>query len=65
MKAAEIMQKTDDEIRLEVEAARKEIFDMRCKFHTNQLTNSSRIRIRRKDIARLLTEATARKRAAK
>lgn len=65
MKAAEIKQKTDEEIRIEVEAARKEIFGLRCKFHTSQQINSSRIRTRRKDIARLLTEETARQRAAK
>ena len=64
MKAAEIREKTNEEIDLEIENCRREIFDLRLKFQTNQLENTSRIRILRKDIARMETEKTARRKSA-
>ncbi|MFA6930843.1 MAG: 50S ribosomal protein L29 [Lentisphaeria bacterium] len=64
MKAAEIREKTNEEIALEIEKCRREIFDLRLKFQTNQLENTSRIRILRKDVARFETEKTARRKSA-
>ena len=65
MKASEIREKTDQEIDLEIEQCRKEIFDLRLKFQTNQLEDTSRIRTLRRDIARMETEKTARRKSAK
>ncbi len=65
MKASEIREKTDQEINFEIEQCRKEIFDLRLKFQTNQLEDTSRIRTLRKDVARMETEKTARRKSAK
>jgi large subunit ribosomal protein L29 len=65
MKASEIREKTDQEIDFEIEQCRKEIFDLRLKFQTNQLEDTSRIRTLRRDIARMETEKTARRKSAK
>jgi len=65
MKASEIREKTDQEIDFEIEQCRKEIFDLRLKFQTNQLEDTSRIRTLRKDVARMETEKTARRKSAK
>ena len=64
MKAAEIREKTNEELDLEIENCRKEIFNLRLKFQTNQLEDTSRIRALRKDIARMETEKTARRKSA-
>ena len=64
MKAAEIREKTNEELDLAIENCRKEIFDLRLKFQTNQLENTSRIRTLRKDVARIKTEKTARRKSA-
>ena len=60
MKASEIRQKTDEEIAKQVADSRKEIFQLRLKYQTNELKNNARIGMLRKDIARLETEMTAR-----
>ena len=65
MKPAEIRELTDAELNLEIERCKKEIFDLRLKLQTNQKTNSANIGLLRKDIARLETEKTARRKAAK
>lgn len=64
MKATEIREKTNEEIVLEIEKCRREIFDLRLKFQTNQLEDTSRIRLLRKDVARFETEKTARRKSA-
>jgi len=64
MKASEIREKTAEEIQQDVEASRKEIFDLRMKFQLNQLENTARIRILRRDVARLETEKTVRRKSA-
>ncbi len=64
MKAAEIREKTNEELDLEIEKCRKGIFDLRLKFQTNQLEDTSRIRALRKDVARIETEKTARRKSA-
>lgn len=64
MKAAEIREKTSEEIQQDIEACRKEIFDLRMKFQLNQLENTARIRVLRRDVARLETENTVRRKSA-
>ena len=61
MKPSEIREKTDEEIEKLIADSRAEIFNLRMKFQTNQLTNSSKIRQLRKDVARLETEKSARR----
>lgn len=63
MKASEIREKTDEEIQKAIDEARNEIFQLRLKYSTNQLTETAKIGNLRKDIARLETEKTARKAA--
>ncbi|MCQ2397413.1 MAG: 50S ribosomal protein L29 [Lentisphaeria bacterium] len=65
MKASEIRQKTDDEILQQLEANRREIFQLRLKYQTSELKDTAKIGKLRKDIARLETEKTARAKAAK
>ena len=60
MKASEIRQKTDDEILQQLEANRREIFQLRLKYQTSELKDTAKIGKLRKDIARLETEKTAR-----
>jgi len=61
MKASEIRQKTTEEIEKAIVDSRSEIFKLRLKFSTNQLTETAKIGNLRKDIARLETELTARR----
>ena len=60
MKAKEIRQKTDEEILKQIADSRAEIFQLRLKFQTSELKNNARIGVLRKDIARMMTEMTAR-----
>ena len=62
MKAPDIRQMTDDQIRDETERLRKEQFNLRFQRATGQLENTARVRQVRRDIARLTTVA-AEKRA--
>ena len=64
MKASEIRQKTDEEIEKDLLDLRSQIFKLRLKFSTNQLTETALIGTLKKDIARLETEKTARRNAA-
>ncbi len=64
MKAKDIREKTNEELDLDIEKCRREIFDLRLKFQTNQLEDTSRIRNLRKDVARIETEKTARRESA-
>lgn len=64
MKAAEIREKTSAELEQDIEACRKEIFDLRMKFQLNQLEDTARIRALRRDVARLETEKTVRRKSA-
>ena len=60
MKYSEIAKFTDEELdKVEVDS-RREIFEMRKQALTAQLNNPSRIRVLRKDIARIETEKSAR-----
>ena len=65
MKPSEIREKTDEEIEQAIGQLRSEIFKLRMKYTTNQLTETAKIGVLRKDIARLETEKSARRLAAK
>ena len=55
MKAAELIGKSTDQLQDQVQALKKEQFNLRFQKATGQLENSSRVRQVRRDIARLLT----------
>jgi large subunit ribosomal protein L29 len=55
MKAADIRQMTDDQMRDEIERLKKEQFNLRFQRATGQLENTARVRHVRRDIARLTT----------
>ena len=60
MKPQEVREMTDEELARSIEDNRQELFHLRMQNQTAQLEDSSRIRSVRRDIARLLTEQTAR-----
>ena len=55
MKAEKIRDMTDQEIEQQIQNLRKELFNLRFQLATHQLHNSARVKLVRKDIARLLT----------
>lgn len=55
MKAKELRELTVDELKRKLEDLRRELFNLRFQQITHQLKNPIRIRIVRKDIARILT----------
>ena len=61
MKAAEIRQKSDDELGEMLLDLRKEAFNLRFQVASGQLENTARIREVRRDIARVKTMQTTRK----
>lgn len=65
MKATKIKELTNEEIEKQIADNRAEIFSLRMKFQSNQLDNPAKIKLLRKDIARLETEKSARRNAAK
>jgi large subunit ribosomal protein L29 len=60
MKAAQIRELTTEELTRQLEECRREGFNLRLQQQTGQLENTGRIRLVRRDIARLETEKTAR-----
>ena len=60
---AELKNKTLEQLGLELSSARKELFELRLKNATNQLENTSRIRQVRRNIARIETVITIKKKA--
>ncbi len=60
-KPAEIREMTPEELDRALADDRKEIFNLRLQAQTGQLENSARIRLLRKEVARLETEKTARR----
>jgi large subunit ribosomal protein L29 len=60
MKPAEIRDMTPEELTRALEDTRRELFNLRVQAQTGQIENSARIRLLRKDIARIETEMTAR-----
>jgi large subunit ribosomal protein L29 len=61
MKAAEIRELTDEELARTVEEHRREALNLRLQAQTGQLENTARIRVVRRELARLETENTARR----
>ncbi|RMD49239.1 MAG: 50S ribosomal protein L29 [Alphaproteobacteria bacterium] len=64
MNAAELRQKTPDELREELGRLKKEAFNLRFQQATGALENTARIRQVRRDIARVLTVMNEKARAA-
>jgi large subunit ribosomal protein L29 len=65
MKASEIRSMTPDERTDQLASLKKEQFNLRFQKASGQLNNTSRVRQVRKDIARLVTQATTDRAAAK
>jgi large subunit ribosomal protein L29 len=55
MKAAELRDKTPDQLRDELVALKKEAFNLRFQAATGQMENTARIRNVRKNVARVMT----------
>ena len=55
MKAAELREKTPDQLREELASLKKESFNLRFQQATGQLENTSRMRSAKRDTARVLT----------
>ncbi len=55
MQASELRDKTPDELRDQLGALKKEAFNLRFQAATNQLENTARMRIVRRDVARVKT----------
>ncbi len=61
MKMSEIRELTDDELMQKMEDLREELFNLRFQNSRNRLENPLKMRFIRKDIARILTSLTERK----
>ena len=55
MKAADIREMSDEELREQVKTARRELFGLRFQHATGELENTSRLRDAKRDVARALT----------
>jgi large subunit ribosomal protein L29 len=55
MKAEEIRAKSDDELRDQLRALKKEAFNLRFRQASGQLENTARVRTVRRDISRVQT----------
>ena len=65
MKPKDIREMNDEGLDKALEESRREIFNLRRQAQTGMLQQNSKIRLLRKDIARILTEKTARTKRAK
>lgn len=63
-KIADLRPKTDDELKDQLADLQKEQFNLRFQRASGQLENTARVRIVRRDIARIKTLLTDRQRAA-
>jgi large subunit ribosomal protein L29 len=59
--ADEIRELSDDELRRRESETRQEIFNLRVQLATQQTTNVARVKMLRRDLARILTLKTERK----
>ena len=59
MKYTDIQTKTVEELTALLKEKKLELFTLKAKQKTMQLTNTSELRVARKDIARILTAITA------
>ncbi len=55
MKAAEVREKTPDQLRTQLETLKKEAFNLRFQKATGQLENTARMKSVRRDAARVMT----------
>jgi large subunit ribosomal protein L29 len=62
MKAAEIRQKTDDELSEQLTDLKKEALNLRFQTSSGQLESTARVRIVRRDISRIMTTQNQRRR---
>ena len=60
MKASEIRELSNDDLEKALKDGRAELFNLRFQMATSQLDNTARIKLVKKDIARVLTEIRAR-----
>jgi len=63
MKAAELRQRTPDELKEQMLNLRKEAFNLRFQAATGQLENTARVRQVRRDIARIKSILTEKRKA--
>lgn len=63
-KMVEIRDRSDEELTASLERARDELFRLKLGRTTNQLENTMQIRGKRREVARIMTVLTARKRGA-
>ena len=61
MKARDIRDLSHDDLTQKLRDGRAELFNLRFQMATSQLDNTARIKIVKKDIARILTEIRARR----
>ena len=64
MKYADVAKLTDEELAKKLEEGRAELFNLRCQMATSQLDNTARVKIVKRDIARVQTEMRTRQIAA-
>jgi large subunit ribosomal protein L29 len=60
MKYKDIREFSDEELAKKLEDGRAELFNLRFQMATSQLDNTSRVKLVKRDIARVLTEIRAR-----
>jgi len=60
MNAADIRELTEEELVRAIDENRREILNLRLQAQTGQLENTARVRLVRRDVARLLTEQAGR-----
>jgi large subunit ribosomal protein L29 len=65
MKMTEIRAQNDEDLRVQAENLRRELFDIRFKGAIEQIAQPSRLRAMRRDIARILTVLEERANAGK
>lgn len=63
MKATDLRHKSDDELKAELLGLRKEAFNLRFQKATGQLENTARVNQVRRDIARIKTILTEKRKA--
>lgn len=63
MKAAEVHKLNEEELKVEAGRLRRKLFDLRTQTVTEKIADTSQFRKSRKDLARVLTEANARRKA--
>jgi large subunit ribosomal protein L29 len=60
MKAADIRELTDDDLRQQIKTARRELFGLRFQHATGELENTAGLKSAKRDLARALTVARQR-----